>query len=88
MKHKLLFIHNGKVPFHITNSKTEREDEEVGHLNSITTFSLSTKNSKEDAENKIAELVKKVEKLTMEKAKAEAESKIFWNVQEAVAVTV
>lgn len=48
----IIFAHNGKTPFSITDVDTERDKESSpGHLNSITTFSLSTK--KENIENKI-----------------------------------
>lgn len=48
----ILFAHNGKISFTITNPDVERNDGvKPGHINAITTFSLSTK--KEEIENKI-----------------------------------
>lgn len=48
----ILFAHNGKVDFSITDPSIERQPGIIpGHINAITTFSLSTK--KEDIENKI-----------------------------------
>lgn len=48
----ILFAHNGKTSFSISDPKFERkEGVKPGHINAITTFSLSTK--KEDIENKI-----------------------------------
>lgn len=48
----ILFAHNGKTNFSISDPALERKEGVVpGHINAITTFSLSTK--KEDIENKI-----------------------------------
>ncbi|MGN6400482.1 MAG: sacsin N-terminal ATP-binding-like domain-containing protein, partial [Flavisolibacter sp.] len=48
----ILFAHNGKISFSISDPKLERKESvKPGHINAITTFSLSTK--KEDIENKI-----------------------------------
>jgi hypothetical protein len=48
----ILFAHNGKIGFSITDPAVERQEGTTpGHINAITTFSLSTK--KEDIENKI-----------------------------------
>lgn len=51
-KDGIWFVHNGTVAFSITDPELERNPGiNPGHINSITTFSLSTK--KEDIENKI-----------------------------------
>lgn len=48
----ILFVHNGKIKFSITDPDVERKAGVTpGHINAITTFSLSTK--KEEIENKI-----------------------------------
>ncbi len=48
----LVFAHNGNINFSITNPEIERkEGVNPGHINAITTFSLSAK--REDIENKI-----------------------------------
>ncbi len=48
----LVFAHNGKISFSITDPALERNQGIIpGHINAITTFSLSAK--KEDIENKI-----------------------------------
>ncbi|MEZ4959302.1 MAG: AAA domain-containing protein [Saprospiraceae bacterium] len=51
-KDGVFFAHNGSINFSISDTKTERDEGIIpGHINAITTFSLSTK--KEDIENKI-----------------------------------
>lgn len=48
----VLFTHNGKVSFSVTNPDYEREDDTPpGHINAITAFSLSAK--KDDIKNQI-----------------------------------
>jgi len=48
----VLFTHNGKVKFSVTDPETERDEESsAGHINAITAFSLSGK--KNDVVNKI-----------------------------------